>query len=246
MRKGLRITLTLIGLILALFAVGFVVWGETPAQPMPEALAALQSDARVTVTSGQLLVFTPVANQSTTGFIIYPGGRVDYRAYAPAAHQIAAQGYLVVIARMPLNLAIFGVNSAQEVQAAYPQIRHWAIGGHSLGGAMAATFGNTHPGAVQGLALWAAYPAASDDLSHSGLQVVSIFGSLDGLATGDKIDASRPLLPADTTWMKISGGDHAQFGWYGDQAGDNPASISRSDQQAQMVAATLGMLERLK
>src|SRR5512146_2874626 len=111
---------------------------------------------------------------------------------------------------------------------------------------MAATLARTHPNTIQGLALWAAYPASSDDLSNSSLHVVSIFGSLDGLATGEKIDASRPLLPAYTTWVQISGGDHAQFGWYGDQAGDNPASISRSDQQVQVVAATLGMLESLK
>ena len=246
MRKGLRIFLALIGLVLVLFTAGFVVWGETPAQPMPEALAALKSDSQVTVTSGQRLIFTPVTSQPTTGFIIYPGGRVDDRAYAPAAHQIAAQGYLVVIVQMPLNLAIFGVNAAQNVQAAYPQIRHWAIGGHSLGGSMAATFAKTHPGAVQGLVLWAAYPASSDDLSNSEVHVVSISGSQDGLATGGKIEASRQLLPADTTWVQITGGNHAQFGWYGDQAGDNPASISRSDQQAQVVTATLEMLEGLK
>ncbi len=246
MRRGLRIFLVLIGLILVLSAAGFVVWGETPAQPMPEALAALKSDAQVTVTSGQWLVFSPAASEPTTGFIIYPGGRVDYRAYAPAAHQIAAQGYLVVIVRMPFNLAVFDVNAAQNVQAAYPQIQHWVIGGHSLGGAMAATFARTHPEAVQGLELWAAYPASSEDLSHSGLHVVSIFGSLDGLATGGKIDASRPLLPSDTTWVQIFGGNHAQFGWYGDQAGDNPASISRSDQQTQIINATLSFLEALK
>ncbi len=246
MRKGLRVFLALFGLVFVLFAAGFVVWGNTPAQPMPEALAALKSDVDVTVTSGKWLVFTPSASQPTKGFILYPGGRVDYRAYAPAAHQIAAQGYLVVIVRMPLNLAIFGVNTAQDVLSAYPQIRHWAIGGHSLGGSMAARFAETHPGAVQGLALWASYPASSDDLSNSGLYIVSTFGAQDGLATGGKIEASRPLLPADTTWVKISGGNHAQFGWYGDQAGDNPASISRSDQQAQVVAATLGMLESLK
>lgn len=246
MRKSLRVILAVFALIFVLSATGFVVWGETPSQPMPEALAAVNSDAQVTVTSGQWLVFTPAASQPAAGFIIYPGGRVDYRAYAPAAHQIAAQGYLVVIVRMPLNLAVFDVNAAQKVQAAYPQIQHWAIGGHSLGGSMAATFAKTHPGAVQGLALWAAYPAASDDLSRSGLRVVSIFGSQDGLATGEKMDASHPLLPADTTWVKIAGGDHAQFGWYGDQAGDNPASISRSEQQAQVVTATLAMLENLK
>jgi hypothetical protein len=246
MRKALRVFLMILGLVLVLFGAGFVVWGETPAQPMPQALAALNSDAQVNVSSGQWLVFTPSASEPTTGFIIYPGGRVDYRAYAPAAHQIAAQGYLVVIVRMPLNLAVFGVNTAQDVQAAYPQIRHWAIGGHSLGGSMAATFAKNHADAVQGLALWASYPAASDDLSRSNLHVVSIYGSEDGLATLEKIEASRPLLPAETTWVQISGGNHAQFGWYGDQAGDNPASISRPDQQAQVIAATLEMLESLK
>ena len=246
MRKRLRIFLALSGLVLVLFTTGFVVWSETPAQPMPEALAALKSDSQVTVTSGQWLVFTPLTSRPTTGFIIYPGGRVDARAYAPAAHQIAAQDYLVIIVRMPLNLAIIGVNTAQNVQAAFPQIQHWAIGGHSLGGAMAAAFAKTHPSAVQGLALWAAYPASSDDLSRSGLRVISISGSKDGLATADKIDASRQLLPADTTWVQISGGNHAQFGWYRDQAGDNPASISRTDQQAQVITATLGMLGSLK
>jgi len=244
MRKGLRLVLAVLGLIILLVA-GFVLWGKTPAQPMPEALAALQSDAQVAVTTGQWLVFSPAQLQPTTGFIIYPGGRVDYRAYAHAAHQIASQGYLVVIVRMPLNLAVLGIYSAQDVQSAYPQIQHWAVGGHSLGGAMAATYAKTHPDTVQGLALWAAYPASSDDLSQTTLRVVSIFGSLDGLATGEKMDVSRPLLPADTTWVNISGGNHAQFGWYGKQAGDNPASISRSEQQAQVVAATLEMLKDL-
>ena len=246
MRKALRVFLGFTGLILALLVAGFVIWGETPAQPMPEALAALKSDARVSVTSGQWLVFIPATSQPTTGFILYPGGRIDDRAYARAAHQIAAQGYLVVIVRMPLNLAVFGINAAQGVQAAYPQIRDWAIGGHSLGGSMAAAFAKTHPGAVQGLVLWASYPASSDDLSHSGLQVISIYASQDGLATREKIKTSRSLLPADTTWVQITGGNHAQFGWYGAQPGDNPASISRSDQQAQMVKATLGLLESLK
>jgi pimeloyl-ACP methyl ester carboxylesterase len=246
MRKPPRIILTLSGLLLVLLAVGFVVWGETPARPMPDALAALNSDVQVSVTSGDWLVFAPTTSEPTTGFIVYPGGRVDFRAYAPAAHQIAAQGYLVVIVRMPLNLAVFGASRASDVQTAYPQIRHWTIGGHSLGGSMAARFAKTHPDSVQGLALWASYPASSDDLSHSGLHVVSIYASQDGLATGEKIEASRHLLPADTAWAQITGGNHAQFGWYGDQAGDHPASISRTDQQAQVVAATLAMLESLR
>jgi pimeloyl-ACP methyl ester carboxylesterase len=111
---------------------------------------------------------------------------------------------------------------------------------------MAATFASRMPESVQGLVLWAAYPSAADDLSSSGLNVASIYATLDGLATGEQIEASRALLPANTTWTVIDGGNHAQFGWYGEQSGDNPATISRSAQQALIVQSTLALLERMK
>jgi len=240
-----RILLAFLGL-LALLLIGFVIWGSTPAKPMPEALASLQPDPAVSVETGKWLVFTPLASKPTTGFIVYPGGRVDYRAYVPAAHQIAAQGYLVVIVHMPLNLAVMDAGAAADVVAAYPEITYWAVGGHSLGGAMAANFIYTHPGVMDGLVLWAAYPASNNDLSSSGVRVLSISGTLDGLSTPEKIAASVPLLPAVTVWIPIEGGDHAQFGWYGPQAGDNPATISRGDQQTQIVQATLEFLAGLK
>ena len=94
--------------------------------------------------------------------------------------------------------------------------------------------------------LWAAYPASNDVLSTSRLKVVSIYGSLDGLATREKIDASRMLLPADTTWVAIQGGNHAQFGWYGAQSGDNAATISCQDQQTQIIQATVTLLESIE
>ena len=245
MRKFLRV----LGWILALMGSitgGFVIWGSTPAKPMSEALAALQSDAQVTVTIGKWLVFSPAASGSTTGFIIYPGGRVDYRAYAPQAHAIATQDNLVVIVPVPLNLAVFNPNAAEAVMAAYPEIKHWAVGGHSLGGSMAANFAHSHPALVQGLVLWASYPASSDNLSQSGAKVLSISGTLDGLSTPAKIEASHALLPDDTVWVPIEGGDHAQFGWYGPQVGDQPASISREEQQVQIVQATAAFLKSLK
>lgn len=246
MRKGLRIALLILGLLAVMAVAGFGIWGETPARPMPEALAALQSDTQVTVKTGRWLVFTPAASQPAAGLIFYPGGHVDYRAYAPAARQIAAHGYQVVIVQMPLNLAVLDAGAAAGVLAAYPDIHRWAVGGHSLGGAMAANFAKSHPGEVAGLALWAAYPASGDDLSASGLRVVSIYGSLDGLATAKKIDASRALLPAGTTWVSIPGGNHAQFGWYGAQPGDNLAAVSRQDQQSPAVQATVALLESMR
>lgn len=245
MRK-LRRWLWLIPLALLVAVAGVALWAATPPTPMPEAMAALQSDAQVRVETGRWLAFHPEGESPAVGFIFYPGGRVDARSYAPAARAIARQGYLAVIAPMPLNLAVIAPGRAGDVIAAYPDVRRWAIGGHSLGGAMAARFAYQNPSAVQGLVLWAAYPVTTDDLSRSGLSVVSISGTLDGLSTPGDIAASRPLLPADTIWVAIDGGNHAQFGWYGAQPGDNAASISRESQQAQIVAATAALLARLK
>ncbi|NIV33797.1 MAG: alpha/beta hydrolase [Anaerolineae bacterium] len=231
--------------VLILILGGFLVWAGTAAAPMPEALAALQSDAQVEVDTDPWLVFRPVAEDPAVGLVFYPGGRVDPRAYAPAARALAQEGYVAVIVPMPLNLAFFAPDRAAEVMAAFPQVQDWAVGGHSLGGAMSARFAYQNPEMVGGLALWAAYPASGDDLSRYSLVVTSIYGTLDGLATEEKIEASRPLLPPDTSWVAIEGGNHAQFGWYGPQSGDNPATISRAEQQEQVVAATLALLSDL-
>jgi pimeloyl-ACP methyl ester carboxylesterase len=235
----------LLPLLVILVLGSFVIWASTPAGPMPEALAALESDAEVQVETEPWLVFRPLADNPTVGLVLYPGGHVDPRSYAPAAHALAQEGYLVVIVPMPLNLAVFAPDRAAEVMAAFSEVGHWAVGGHSLGGAMAARFASQNPEAVQGLVLWAAYPASTDDLSGHPLAVTSISATNDGLATEDKIAASRPLLPGDTSWVAIEGGNHAQFGWYGPQSGDGTATISREEQQRQIVAATLELLSRL-
>jgi dienelactone hydrolase len=233
-------------LLLALLTVGgFALWAYTPLGPMPEALAALESTAQVRVETEPWFIFRPVGGDPDTGLVLYPGGRVDPRSYAPTAQAIAREGYLVVVVPMPFNLAVFGAGRAAEVMAAFPDVEHWAVGGHSLGGAMAANFAGRNSEQVEGLVLWAAYPADSDDLSDSQLEVASIYGTHDGVATGDDIAASRPRLPADTRWVAIQGGNHAQFGWYGAQGGDNPATISRQDQQTEIVAATVALLSDL-
>jgi len=243
MQNILKWILISVVVILVLAVGGFVIWGSTPLQPMPEALAALQSDAQVKVETGAWYVFRPAASEPATGLIFYPGGRVDPRAYAPTARAIAAQGYLVVIVPMPLNLAIFGVEKASGVMAAFPSIKGWAIGGHSLGGSMAASYVHRHPQAVQGLVLWASYPADSDSLVSSSRMVTSIYGTRDGQL--DKLEKSGTLLPTGTVWVRIEGGNHGQFGWYGLQPGDGQATISRATQQAQVVQATVGLLRTI-
>ena len=240
--RGLGIVLA----VVAVAVVGFVIWGGTPLSPTAEARAALTSDGSVTVTDDRWLTFAPASVTPTTGLILYPGGRVDPRAYAQLARALAARGTLVVIVPMPLNLAVLAPGRAAEVIEAYPEVGVWAVGGHSLGGAMAANFASRNAGTVDGLVLWAAYPASSDDLSaREDLAVLSIYATLDGLMTAVERIASEGRLPASTCWVAIEGGNHAQFGSYGAQRGDNPSTVSAGMQQTRIMEATASFLRGL-
>ena len=236
-------------LLLPLVAVGgFAAWAELGPSPMSEARAALQrgeADDEVVVDLARWITFRPEGEEVSTGLVFYPGGRVEAAAYAPPARTIAEDGYLVVLVPMPLDLAILAPSRAAEIQDAFPLIESWAIGGHSLGGAMAARYVHQHPGTVDGLVLWAAHPAEGNDLSGFDLDAVSIYGTRDELATPQTIDASRSLLPPRTAWVPIEGGNHAQFGWYGSQRGDGEATISREAQQRVVIEATVALLEEI-
>lgn len=225
---------------------GFLLWATNPAQPQAQALDSLQAYDGVRFEQvNQWLVFSPTETEPQVGLILYPGGRVDYRAYAPHARAIANEGFSVVIVPMPLNFAFFGINRADEVVTAFPEIEIWAVGGHSLGGAMAAEFVSANPDRVDALVLWASYPGGNTDLSGSGLPALSVFAENDGLATLDDIADSRDRLPSDTKFVEISGGNHAGFGWYGPQNGDGEAVLSQAEQQDLIVQATVGFLQSI-
>ena len=240
-RFGLGI---LAGLVFGVVVLGFAIVQSRPAAET--ALSAMYSDGQVQFSTGEgdWLVFTPRGAEPFVGFIFYPGGNVDPRAYAPLARKIAAEGYLVIIPQMPFDLAVFAPNKAAQVISSYPEIETWAIGGHSLGGVMAAAYAADHPDQITGLVLWASYPADSNDLSTFGLSVLSVYATLDGVASLEEVESSRTRLPADTRWVAIDGGNHAQFGDYGDQTGDNPAEISTAEQHAIIVRETVEFLQQ--
>ena len=236
-KKFFKIGLIAVVVILVVAVAGFLAWTRIARYPaFPEA-AALAATAQ---TPQGWYEFDP-AQPSETGFIFYPGGLVDPAAYAPLMKQLSEQGLMSVIVPMPLDLAIFGVNKANDVIVAHPEIKHWIIGGHSLGGSMAAQYVKDNPTKVQGVAFWAAYPADNVDLSKLPIRFVSIRGSNDGLVTEAKVQNSLKNLPPDTEVILIDGGNHAQYGNYGPQAGDGQATLSREEQQLQTANATLGL-----
>jgi hypothetical protein len=230
--------------VIVVALVGGCAWFFSPQPLLPEATAALASSPGATFSEESTgLTYTPVAAPPTTGLILYPGAKVPAEGYAPTAQAIAEQGYLVVVVPMPLNFAIFGVGAASDVIAAHPEIAHWAIGGHSLGGAMAAQYAADHAATIAALALCGAYSAAN--LSTGSLAASSVYGSLDAAAPKIEDPATKALLPATTVYERIEGGNHEQCGWYTGQPNDPPATISRQEQQDLIVAAWAALLARI-
>ena len=236
------------GVILFALA-GVIIWGVNWATyarpPLPEAEAALISDEIVDVTQAPWLTFSPSEDTTKTGFIFYPGGRINPKGYASLMKPIASAGYLVIVPEMPINMAIFDVDVADEIIAAYPNIETWVIGGHSVGGTSAAMYAAQQPDNIAGLAIWASYPADSSDLSALDIPVISLYGSLEERVTDESVGERKHLLPADTQYIRIEGGDHHQFGAYEIEPEEHLATLSSAAQHAQIIEAMLDLLEKV-
>lgn len=181
-------------------------------------------------------------DQAPAGLVIYPGAGVEAAAYAPLAADIANAGYLVTIQKAPFGLAILDADMAQVSIDAFGEVERWVVGGHSLGGAMAARFAS-ESSQVAGLVLLAAYPEGGLDLSGSGLEVLAIYGDRDPLATPSDVLSAEPQLPSDAEFVAISGGNHAQFGSYGRQPRDAEAAITPEVQRRAVVESVVGLLD---
>ena len=235
----------LILLIVLLLAVGgFTAWAYTPLGPLPEAVAALQPDAAVQVTTSPWLTFTPASSEPTTGFIFYPGGRVDARSYAPATRAIAERGYLVVIPPVPFNLAVFKPAAASGDRRA-PGDPTLGDRRALAGGTMALTMFTPIPMPYTGISALGGLPGRQQQPGRPPVCPSSRSTAPTMGWRQFEVGATRTLLPPDTRYLAIAGGNHAQMGWYGPQGGDGVASISRAAQQAQVVDATVALLARL-
>lgn len=192
-----------------------------------------------TETDGDVTWFVPDA--PTTGLIFYPGGKVEAAAYAPLLQACAQRGILCALVQMPANLAVLDLNAADGLRQEYPEISNWYMAGHSLGGAMAASYAANHAGEYAGLILLAAY--STQDLTLTPLRVLSVYGTEDGVLDRDAYSENRANLPTDTVEVLLDGGCHAQFGSYGTQEGDGVPTISAVEQIRQTTDAIISFIE---
>ncbi len=179
------------------------------------------------------VTFQPKDGKSTNGFIFYPGGKVEYKAYAPLLRDLSDQGISSILVKMPFNLAVFNINGADNKQSLMPNVTSWYIGGHSLGGAMASSYLGNHAKEYNGVVLLAAYSTV--DLTSSNLKTLSLLASNDKVINKDKYDSNRKNLP-QLEEHTIEGGIHSYFGDYGIQGGDGSPTITVVEQRKEVVS----------
>ena len=239
-KKKRALKLVLAVLALTILGCGAYLCDYYPAEP-----AALEVFAPVGVIGAETTeagdrVFGP--KDAAVGFIFYPGGKVDSLAYVPLMRALTEKGVLCVLVEMPFHLAVFDMDAAEGIQRQYPEVERWYIGGHSLGGSMAASYAATCPEDYEGLVLLGSYSTA--DLSASGLQVLSVYGSEDTVLNRENYEENKANLPKDFTEIVLEGGCHAYFGMYGAQDGDGVPTITQEEQitmTAEAFAAMAGL-----
>lgn len=186
----------------------------------------LEADVQRIVQEDKSITYIP--QNADTGFIFYPGGKVEHTAYEPLMIELANEGVLCILLKMPFHLAVFDINAAEGLTEEYPEIDKWFLGGHSLGGSMAASYLSKNAEDYEGIVLLGSYSTA--DLSAFDLDVLSIYGSEDLVLNRDNYAESISNLPDDYEEIVLDGGCHAYFGVYGAQEGDGTPTISNEEQ----------------
>ena len=229
-RKKWKIAVGILLVALVLVAGGFFWYVSDYYRAEDVALEVLSAGDNIEVRD-DLTVLSP-SYPTDTAVIFYPGAKVEAIAYLPLLDQLRQTGLTCVLVEMPFHLAIFDAHAAEDVMEAFPDIQHWYMAGHSMGGAMASQFASERPDEVDGLILLGAYLYGD----YSPKDTLTVYGSLNQ-SVEDKINYTENVV-------EIQGGNHAQFGNYGPQKGDLPAEITAEEQQAQTVAAITDFIAR--
>jgi dienelactone hydrolase len=213
----------------------------------------LQSNNRVRVQNGSDAIhFIPAADTLKAGLIFYPGALVEPEAYAPMAREISEEGYSVILVKLPFRLAPLESHQARVFRQTLEVIRgdsarrNWIVGGHSKGGKLAAIFSKEFADEMGGLLLVGTSHPREIDLSDLEMDVTKIYGTNDGLASEEEVNQFAVNLPAHMHRVRVDGGNHRQFAWYGYQLGDSSADITRREQHEILVDAILEQLERVQ
>lgn len=231
MKRSLSILIA-IGCSVALLAVFFIVYFSIYYHAGDSAKKALEGNDLVSVEKIDGGYYFDGPGEESA-IVFYSGGKVESEAYAPLMLKLSDAGFDCFLADMPLNFPLFRVDIADKFVYSY-DYDTWILAGHSMGGVAASYYVEKHTGEIDGLVMLASYPTEKIDDSVS---LLLIYGIEDGCMDKRLLDQSSSLWPKNTVEYVISGGNHAQFGDYGNQKCDGVASITCDEQLNETVRA---------
>lgn len=229
-------------LVVVVAAVGFKIYVSGYYRADKKTIQAVEKKYETQVSSyedEEGMVFLPKDQEYRAVIVFYPGGKVEHGAYSGFMYELASRGYICLLPRMPENLAFLRVHAVDLIRERHPEETqsvsdlNWYLAGHSLGGVAAAAELGEHMEEYQGLILCGSYTTV--DFSGTNLQLLSIYGSNDGVLKMNKYEENRAHWPSDATEVVLPGGNHSYFGCYGVQKGDGKATIT-NEEQIQMAA----------
>ena len=245
-RRGRRLVLSVLAAVLLLCAVivGMCLFNSRPAvqsldayrTAFPEAVITLGQDG-----GAELLPRSEAAKP--VGLILYVGAQITPDAYIPLLAPLAEAGYPCYLPKLRCNMASLEPDAAGEIMAAHPETERWVLLGHSMGGLTASGYAADHADQVAGLVFLAAY--TNRELQSGALPMLSLYGDEDGVLNTELYEKRREWNSPDFEEHVIPGGNHAQFGDYGEQPRDSAAKITAEAQRAETAAYILDWLDRL-
>jgi hypothetical protein len=233
---------SIVAIIVLTICIGFAVFIHyNTYKPMNEAISAMKKD-NVEIQEN-VIIFNP-AEEIKANLVFYQGGLVSTEAYAVLGQMFAERGVRTFMPKMPLNLAIINSNAFDKIHKKYDDDKAWYIGGHSLGGASASIYMANQSKEVKGIFFLGAYPSDQSDLSQLNIDVLSVMATNDQIVNQENFNQTKGLLPQDTVYLEIEGGNHSNYGYYGLQRGDGSSTIKREEQHRMIADAIMKIIEK--
>ena len=228
-KKTVKKIAVFLALLIITGIVGFFIYTSQYYKADDSTVAAISNDYSIKYHDNYVVIGT--LDQRDEALIFYPGGKVEYLAYYPLLEKLSEKGITSILVKMPFNLAVFDANAADKIINEFPEVEEWYIGGHSLGGAMASSYASEHKEEIDGVVLLGAYIYGD----YSKDKTITIYGENDNILDRSKINYTENVY-------MIKGGNHGQFGNYGQQKGDGISTITSAEQQDESVTYILDFI----
>ena len=187
--------------------------------------------------------YTPTVNYNEV-LVFYPGALVQTKAYLPLCREIAKNNIKVFLIKMPWRQATIGYNKPKDLNILNDTSKTYILAGHSQGGKMAAQFVYENPSLMDKLILIGTTHPRDISLADNKIPILKIYGSKDGIADEESIIENKSKLPEHSKFVRIDGGNHSQFGYYGFQLGDNGADIGRKQQHSETLKSIIEFIRK--